>query len=315
MKTALKPFAAFLLALLWLGCGACAPAAKDAAPLPVEETAGDAGGVDTKNPLIVEPPLSEIQNDPVILIISGDGVSGESAWTLSQLQALQEGYRELTYSTTNNWPTYGHMTAHGVSLPYLLGRAGLLDTALSFTFSATDGYYITITYDQIFCPQYSYAEHDTEGSGGAAAVEPVIAWAWGNDDKVRPENIRPFFGQQGPLEVNTSAFVKDLCQIEISTASAGTWAAPQASIADGSAVPYGTELMLIHDSLDSVRVYYTLDGSEPDYNSPVFNPSTSYFQPQLITPLILNQSVTVKAFAAALGKEKSPVVSFSYMVE
>ena len=253
-------------------------------------------------------------DEPTVLSISGEGVGGETAWTLARLQSLAEGYREITYSTTNNWPSFSYIAVQGVSLPYLLRKAGLLDSAAGFKFIATDGYYVTVTYEQIFGKRYTYSDHSATGSGGAVAVEPVIAWAWGDVGKVKPESIRSFFGQSGPLEVNTSAFVKDLCKIEVSATSPGQWTPPTVSLADGSLVPTGTELKLMHDAMDSVRIYYTLDGSEPDYNSPVYNPSTSYFQPQLITPLVLEHSVTVKAFAAALGKEKSPVVIFSFTV-
>jgi hypothetical protein len=290
-----------LTMLLLPCCGACAPALEEVAP--PQETAG------------AVPAAPAAVDEEVILKISGNGVSGESSWTLSQLQSLREGYRELTYSTTNNWPNFGSMSAQGVSLAYLLRQAGLLDAAASIKLTATDGYYFTITYDQLFGAQYSYANHSPAGSSGAVAVEPIIAWAWGEDGKARAEDIRPFFGQRGPLEVNTSAFVKNLCQIEVLTAAAGAWAAPQASLAAGSTVSPGTELTLNHDSLDNVRIYYTLDGSEPDYNSLVYNPSTSNFQPHLTVPLLLTESVTIKAFAAALGKENSPLVSFSYIVE
>jgi len=252
-------------------------------------------------------------SEPAVLTVSGSGVNAETAWTLSQLQSY--GYHEYTYSTTNNWPSYGHMTARGISLPLLLEQAGLSDRAASFKLIATDGYYVTVTYNQIFGRQLTYANHGPAGSGGASAVEPIIAWAWGENGKVREEALRSFFGQSGPMEVNTLAFVKNLCKIEVSTASAGAWAAPGASVADGSVVSSGTECMLSHENMDSVRIYYTLDGSEPAYNSPVYNPSTSYYQPQLTEPLILTKSVTVKAFAAALGKERSPVAVFRITVE
>ena len=252
---------------------------------------------------------------PVVLTISGDGVNGATTWTLGQLQALKDGYRELTYSTTNNWPSFEHIEAHGVSIPYLLRQAGLRNSATSIKFISTDGYFATLTYSQVFGARYSYAKHSSAGSSGASTVEPVIAWDWGNVGKTRPENIRPFFGQSGPWEVNSASFVKNLCKIEVSATSAGTWAPPGASIADGSTVPAGTELELSHGNMDSIRIYYTLDGSEPGYNSTVYNKSASYFQPQLIGPLILTESVTVKAFAAGLGKERSPTVTLAIAVE
>ena len=251
---------------------------------------------------------------PVVLTIKGEGVSGETTWALNQLQALRSGYREIVYSTTNNWPTFGHAEAHGVSLPYLLRQAGMGSDAASFKFTSTDGYNVTLTYDQVFGARYSYSNHSPSGSSGAVTVEPLLAWAWGDVGKVREESIRLHFGQSGPLDVNTASFVKDLCLIEVSTVPAGTWAAPGASIESGASVPAGTELELLHGNMDSVRIYYTLDGSEPDYDSMVYNPSTSYFQPDLNKPLILDRNVTIKAFAAAYGKDRSPVAVFSYTV-
>ena len=256
------------------------------------------------------------QNDgPVVLTISGDGVNSITTWTLSQLQALKDGYRELTYSTTNNWPSFGVMTAHGISLPYLLRQAGLKDSASSIKLTSNDGFHTTLTYNQVFGKLNAYTNHSASGSSGAYTVESVIAWVWGDAGKARPENLRPFLGQSGPWEVNTASFVKDLCKIEVFTTPAGTWAVPGASIANGSTVSAGTNLELSHGSMDNIRIYYTLDGSEPDYNSLVYNPSTSYFQPHLNKPLVLTESVTVKAFAAGLGKEKSAVVTIIITVE
>ena len=252
---------------------------------------------------------------PVVLTIKGDGVDRETTWALNQLQALADGYREIIYSTTNNWPTFGFAEAHGVSLPYLLREAGMKDNAAGFKFTSSDGYNVTVTYDQVFGTYYSYSNHSPSGSSGAFVVEPLLAWEWGDVGKVREEKIRPHFGQSGPMDVNSAYFVKGLVLIEVSTVPAGAWAAPEASIASGAAVPVGTELELIHSDMDNVRIYYTLDGSEPDYNSKVYNPSTSYFQPDLTKPLVLTENVTVKVFAAAYGKNRSPVAVFSYTVE
>ena len=296
IKKAEKWIAVTLVLLLTLFCGACGP----------QNGAGEpaAGPGSAANP-----------GEPVVLTINGDGVRGETTWTLGQLQGLREGYRSMTYSTTNNWPSYSHMAAEGVSLTWLLQEAGLLENAASFKFISSDGYYATLTYDQVFGENYSYAIHSALGSSEASAAEPVIAWSWGDVGNVRPENIRPFFGQRGPWEVNTASFIKDLRLIEASTESAGAWAAPEAGIPDGAVVAPGTELELLHENMDSLRVYYTLDGSEPDYDSPVYNPSTSYFQPYLIIPIVLEQNVTVKTFAAGYGRDRSPVATFQYTVK
>jgi len=273
---------------------------------------GSAGSSDN-NGVPQAPPEPPQDDGPVILTISGDGVSAETIWTLGDLLALRDGYREITYSTTNNWPSFGHMTAHGVSITYLLRQAGIQAGATSIKFTATDGYFVTLTYDQVFGRLYTYANHSASGSSGASAAEPLIAWEWG-DSRVRPENIRPFFGQSGPMEVNTAAFVKDLYLIEVFTASVGVWPPPGVSIAEGE-VPAGTELLMLHDNIDSIRIYYTLDGSDPDYSSAVFNRSTSYFQPHLIVPLEITEDVTIKAFAAGLGRAESQIATFTFTVQ
>ena len=285
-----------------------------AAPPDQEQEAQGTQGAGEKPGGVATPEPPNPDEGPVVLTIRGDGVSGETTWTLGQLQALRDGYRESTFSTTNNWPTFGHMQAKGVSLPYLLGQAGLLGAAASFRLVATDGYHITATYGDVFDPLRSYSAHSPEGSSRPSVVIPIIAWEWG-ERAVRPESLRPFFGQRGPYDVNTASFVKGLCIIEVSTTTTGAWGAPGASIAGGSAVPYATELELTHGSADNVRIYYTLDGSEPDYDSQVYNRSASYFQPHLVKPIALTQDMTIKAFAAGFGKDPSPVAEFSYTVE
>ena len=296
-----------------------APSSTSPTTTPAQETTPETPSATspttTPTPIPTPSPASTPTDDePIVLLIRGDGVSEETTFTLKQLQSMQEGYREYTYSTTNNWPSYGHTAAHGISLPYILQQAGMLSSAVSFKFLAADGYHFTVTYNQVFGTRYSYADHSPTGSSGASIVEPVVAWEFGEVGRVRAENLRVFFGQSGPQEVNTSAFVSDLVLIEISTAPPGAWSVPVASIADGNAIPAGAELSLMHDSMDSIRIYYTLDGSEPDFNSLVYNRSASYFQPQLIVPLILTEDTTVKAFAAGLGKDPSQVVTFNYII-
>jgi len=277
---------------------------------PTEPTTETGTTTPPEEPVTTLPP----DDGPVVLTIRGDGVNSETTWSLARLLSLGEGYRENTYSTTNNWPVFGHMVARGLSLQYLLRQAGMRNNAASFKLIATDGYSVTVTYEQIFGTRFTFASHSASGSGGVSTVEPVIAWEWGEAGKVRAEKLRSFFGHRGPMEVNTSSFVQDLCIIEVSTTSAGVWAAPDVSIPDGDIVPSGTELHFLHPQMDSTRIYYTLDGSEPNFSSPVYNRSTSYFQPHLIVPILLTESLTIKAFAAGYGRGDSPVVTFNISV-
>ena len=261
-----------------------------------------------------EPTEPESSPEGTILTIFGDGVASQTNWTLEQLQELEEGYLEIKYSTTRNWPTYSHMTGHGVSLLYLLEQAGLLDSAKTLVFTGTDGYRTNITREQIFETRFAFTEHNVDGSSGAAEVEPMIAWAWGDKDDVFPDEIRSLFGQRGWQDVNTAASVKSLFRIEVLVWDAGAWEPPGASIPSGSTVKPGTELELTHPTMDNTGLYYTIDGSDPDYDSKLYNVSTSYFQPELIVPIVIDKDVTIKVFAGGLGKADSAIVTFTYEV-
>jgi len=206
------------------------------------------------------------------------------------------------------------MTGHGVSLRYLLEQAGVLDSAGTFVFTAADGYRMNIARQQIYETRYAYAEHSAAGSSGSGEAEPIIAWEWGDNDDAFLEDIRPLFGQRGPQDVNTAASVKNLCRIEVLTWDIGAWESPGASVPSGSAVAAGTKVELTHPFMDNTGLYYTLDGSDPDYDSALYNLSTTYFQPQLIVPITIDKDVTIKAFAGGLGKADSEVITFTYTV-
>ena len=62
--------------------------------------------------------------------------------------------------------------------------------------------------------------------------------------------------------------------------------------------------------MDQVKIYYTMDGSEPTVHSAVYNPSTTYFQLQLIQPLPVQGPMTVKALAVGFGRYDSGVAIY-----
>ena len=254
----------------------------------------------------------EPAGDDVVLVIYGSGVASQTNWTLEQLLLLEDGYLEQTFSTTNNWPNYSHIIGNGVALRYLLERAGILDDAKTLIFSSPDGYKAALTREQVFGVQYAYSEHSASGSSGAYEVEPVVAWEWG-EKSAEPEDLRPFFGQFGPHDVNTAAMVKSLYRIEVSAVSAGAWDIPEHNIPKSGSLPKEMELEFTHPNMDNIKLYYTLDGSEPDYNSEVYNKSTSYFQPALILPVKISDGVTIKVFAGGFGKADSAVLTLTYM--
>lgn len=82
---------------------------------------------------------------------------------------------------------------------------------------------------------------------------------------------------------------------------------PTASIPSGSTVPSGTELYLSCEDPEA-EIYYTLDGSCPCDDTP----ARTLYDGQ---PIIITQSVTIRAMAVIDGVYESDVVKFSYIVE
>ena len=82
-------------------------------------------------------------------------------------------------------------------------------------------------------------------------------------------------------------------------------AAPTANIASGTSVECGTEIILTCET-EGATIYYTLDGSCPcDETSRLV-----YSE-----PIVVNETVTIKAMAVAPDMTESDVVEFTYIVK
>lgn len=86
-----------------------------------------------------------------------------------------------------------------------------------------------------------------------------------------------------------------------------TVAAPTANIASGSVVSKGTAVMLSCET-DNATIYYTLDGSCPCDNTDARKVYDG-------TPIIINETMTIKAMAMAPDMYESEVAEFSYIVD
>ena len=86
-----------------------------------------------------------------------------------------------------------------------------------------------------------------------------------------------------------------------------TVAAPKASIASGSVVEKGTAITLTCET-EGATIYYTLDGSCPCDDTDARKVYDG-------TPIIVNESVTIKAMAVAPDMYESEVAEFTYLVE
>lgn len=252
-----------------------------------------------------------------VLEITGDGVTNPRYFSLNDLRSLaalstkNSGYLEQVFSVVNNWPTKKFQVAKGADLKLLLEMAGLKKEATSFRVEAADGYYFHLTREQLLGKRYCYPGLLEGNTAGAKEVKPMVAWACetGTKDlsKAKDCGLRLIIGQLGLYDVNTAPSVQDMIAIKVSTEPIGRWTAPSVTVEGGA-------LVFSHEAMDQVKLHYTIDGTTPTYDSPVYNPSTSYFQPELTQPIQVtgNGKVKVKVKAIGYGKEDSEVISFDY---
>ena len=237
-------------------------------------------------------------------VLTISGASSALYFSLRDLKDMEDGYTEEVYSTLNNWPTKSFAAAKGIDLSYLLSKAGIKSSSGTITVESADGYKATFTHEQLLGAAYRYPNLQTGSAQGAAAVKPVLAWEFRSDttelSETREDALRLVIGQTGLSNVNTVAMVKQTAVITVSPEAPGRWTQPGFSFEDGL-------LTIAHEFLDQVKIYYTTDGSNPNINSAVYNPSTTYFQPHLIQPLSISSPVTVKAFAVGNGRFDSEI--------
>jgi len=248
-----------------------------------------------------------IRRENTLLIIEGNGVPHPVYISLDDLKSLGSGYVEQVYSTVNNWPTKKFAVAKGVSVEAIFRAAGVKDSIKSIRVEASDGYYALFTKEQFLGERFCYPDFRSGSDAGKTSVKAMLSWAYeaGTSDlsKAKEEDLRLSVGQLGINDVNTAASVQSVSRIVVSTDEPGRWEKP-ALKRDESGVS------IVCDDMDRVKIYYTLDGSEPDETSPIYNPSTSYFQPELTQPIKCPPGTTVKAVVVGFGKHDSEVASF-----
>lgn len=257
--------------------------------------------IETDNPF-------DVSDENTILTITGDGVDRELYLSMDNLKAMKEAYMEECFSLVNNYPTKKFGVAKGISLSYLLQMAKMSSKAKSILVEASDGYKAKLTLDQLYEKRYRYPELLSGSKNNAVEVRPMLAWAFGEGmefSKVRNCDLRLVIGQKGLHDVNTAPGVQMVSKITVSTADPGRWEPPTVELSNG-------EITLNHDYLDQVKIYYTLDGNEPTHDSLLYNPSTTYFQPELIKPISINGSGTLKAKVVGYGKMDSEVLTYEY---
>lgn len=256
-----------------------------------------------------------VAGDPNLLTITGNGVEHEIQFSLDELKKMEDALAGACYSTVNNWPAKRFVVGKGVKVNRLLQKAGLKEDAQKIIFRAADGYNASFTREQLEEQRFCYPDLMQGSTRGAVEVPMLLAWEYQEDTSDLSEatggKLRLLAGQTGLNDVVTAAFVKGVTTIEVLTGPPGQWSMVRAEPAPGKVKP-GTEVVLSHPDGDLVKIYYTLDGSEPDIQSLIYNPSASYFRPELNKPIPVNQPVTIKAIAIGFGKQNSQVATFKY---
>ena len=217
------------------------------------------------------------------------------------------------YSTINNWPTPKFYVAEGYRLDSILTAAGLYDEAQTVTFRAGDDYEACLTKEQLKAGQFCYP-FAGESDQGAEEVYPVIAYRWceGTDDlsQIRDNTPTLLIGQRNPFEQSNPAYVVRVYDIIVSYEPCEIW--PPASVFPAAGpIAAGETVKLQHPSFGKVKLYYTLDGSEPTMLSPMYNPST--YQLELNKPIPITEPTVIKVKAVGYGKLDSETVEFEFV--
>ena len=270
------------------------------------------GATDTPEPLQTttaeDPDLPRIR----VLDTAGNELWSFSEETLKNLPAERRGEFSQAYSTVNNWPTARFYAADGYKVESILAEAGVLETAQTITFRAADGYETSLTREQLLSRQ-NYYPNQTENDEGAQPVYPVIAYRWreGTNDISEARDDKPtlIIGQRDRFEQTNPVFVVGVAEMIVDFDPCESW-----PIAGGFPLPgpiaHGETVKLQHPNIGKVKLYYTLDGSTPTTESPMYNPSA--YQPELTKPIPITEPVVIKVLAVGYGKSDSEIAVLEY---
>ena len=252
------------------------------------------------------------------------GPAGEEALSFTQKE-LHEALEEMSsnlpgvaapfehiYSTVNNWPTSRFYAAEGYDVLSILALAGLYDIAQTVTFRGEDGYEASLTRDQLLAPRFSYPLVN-KSEDGAEPVVNIIAWRWreGSADPGELREDKPILiiGQSNPFEHTNPAFVVGVAEIVVSGDPCESWPVASTFPLPGL-IAAGETVKLQHPDYGMVKLYYTLDGSEPTVLSRMYNPST--YQPELNVPIPINGPTEIRVLVSGYGKLDSEIAVFTF---
>jgi hypothetical protein len=249
--------------------------------------------------------------------ISGDGVVKPVSLTLAEMLALPGARSEHVYSIINNWPNKKFIAARGVRIAVLLETAGIKNDARLITIKGEDGYEASFTVHQLLATKrYYFPGLLTGDPRGAKEVEPIIAYEYLENSsqlsEVRADRLCLIIPQADIKEQTNQCFVKAVKEIAVTCDDPGKWTPASVFPAPGH-IAAGDTVKLEHKDAGRVKMYYTLDGSIPTGDSPLYNPSA--YQPELNRPIVINQDTTIKVVVKGFGKNDSDIAIYYYQVK
>jgi len=235
--------------------------------------------------------------------IRGNGIDQEIVFSRADLEEMD--LQKHTYSAINSFPTESTVYAEGVPLIDLLEMAGLTDEAQLLAFTASDGFGRTFTVEELLAPRFYFP-----GEGEKVEVPVMVCLLYSSEsfDKLEQKELRLIMGQRASNEQNNPWFVRFLADVEVKTEDPDIW--PEVTF-ERAFEPEGLLLHLRHASFDSVKIYYTTDGTTPTVDSAMYNISATRFQPELNKPIPIETETEVRAIAIGPGKADSAVSSIT----
>ena len=261
---------------------------------------------------------------------SSDLTTPVRTFDLNELKeiAAQEGGKKYNYSGYNTFPSFKEcINAEGPTLIGIINASGLkLNSGETVKISDKSGYSTTLIAEELSEDRYYFPKGKNGTENGNAAPQesyegsvkvPAIIDI---SDTGLEDNGVLRFGQVAPNEQNFPGFVKyvlndgklivggnaENCEpVQNITDSNGK------QLADNTSVIKGTELH-IEEPEKNVKIYYTLDGSEPTDGSQIYNYSeyVDIKYPKLDTA----GSITLKVKTVKYGKYDSEPSTFRYNV-
>ena len=286
------------------------------------------------------------------ITISGPGLNSTEPVVITQAQlqgkeSVSEGVyleqQDVIYSTINTWPTKSWYRGQGVKVTDLLEAAGgIKPEATQIKFKSRDGFEATFTVDELLNTQrYCYPYFMDTGLPGhlpgdasdAVEVPAIIAhrsfYTHSYGDILDDENFNRsdanllLYGQRAVTQQTNARFAKYVTKIEVLTEPVSKWDNPTATPAPPApgVVPAGTMVELHSPFDDEDKVHYTLDGSDPTIESPMYNWIASRWwssrADELNTinrPIEITRDTTIKAKVIGPGRLDSDIVTFFYQV-